>query len=134
VPGSPSCSAHVSPLASVVATHHESRSPGVTYFQHEGTGPAAIVEEIPERADNGTTSGARTPLDIIFSYRLLTPAFAGSELARWALKPIPAAWHQPKPPGLTCFMTDLVIDWTLEKGGASPLGRMPSQSLPGAEH
>jgi hypothetical protein len=88
-------SARASP-ASVIATHHESRSPGVAYFQRQGT----IVEEIPERAGNGT---AGTPLDVIFSYRLLTPAFAAGELARWALKPVRAAPRQPAPPRLICF-------------------------------
>jgi hypothetical protein len=39
----------------------------------------------------------------MFSYRLSTQAFAAAELARWALKPIPAARYQPKPPRLICF-------------------------------
>ena len=91
-------SARESP-ASVIATHHESRSPGVAYFQRQGT----IVEEIPERAGNGTAGAARSPLDVIFSYRLLTLAFAADELARWALKPVRAARRQPAPPRLICF-------------------------------
>jgi hypothetical protein len=91
-------SARESP-ASVIATHHESRSPGVVYFHRQGT----IVEEIPERAGNGTAGAARSALDVIFSYRLLTLAFAAEELARWALKPVRAARHQPAPPRLICF-------------------------------
>jgi hypothetical protein len=34
---------------------------------------------------------------------LLSPAFAATELARWAMKPIPAARYQPKSPRLICF-------------------------------
>jgi hypothetical protein len=41
-------SAHESP-AFMIATHHESRTPAVTYFQPWGT--SAIVQEIPERTD-----------------------------------------------------------------------------------
>jgi hypothetical protein len=93
-------SARKSP-AFVIATHHESRTPAVTYFQPQGT--SAVVEEIPERADERTAGPARSPLDVIFSYRLLTQALAAGELARWALKPIPAAPYQPKPPRLICF-------------------------------
>lgn len=47
--------------AFIIATHHESRIPAVTYFQVQGAN--AIVEEIPERA--GTT---QSPLDVMFSY------------------------------------------------------------------
>jgi hypothetical protein len=39
----------------------------------------------------------------MFSYRLSTQAFAAAELARWALKPVPAARYKPKPPRLICF-------------------------------
>jgi hypothetical protein len=39
----------------------------------------------------------------MFSYLLPTQAFAASELARWALKPVPATRHRPKPPRLICF-------------------------------
>jgi hypothetical protein len=87
--------------ASVIATHHESRTPAVTYFQPEGTG--AIVEEIPERVGNGIARTARSPLDVIFSYRLLTQSLAAAELARWALKPIRVIPYRPKPPRLICF-------------------------------
>jgi hypothetical protein len=87
--------------AFVIATHHESRTPAVTYFQPQGT--SAIVEEVPDRADHRNTGAARSPLDVIFSYRLLTRAFAVRELARWALKPIPTAKYQPIPPRLICF-------------------------------
>jgi hypothetical protein len=87
--------------ALVVATHHESRTPAVTYFQPRGT--TAIVEEVPDRADNGIAGAARSPLDVIFSYRLLTWDFAVNELARWGLKPIPAARYRPIPPRLICF-------------------------------
>ena len=89
-------SARQSP-ALMIATHHESRTPAVTYFQPQGTN--AIVQEIPERADDT----ARSPLDVMFSYRVSTQAFAAAELARWALKPVPAARYQPKPPRLICF-------------------------------
>jgi hypothetical protein len=87
--------------ALIIATHHESRTPAVTYFQPRGT--TAIVEEVPDRADNGIAGAARSPLDIIFSYRLLTRAFAVGELARWALKPVPPARYQPIPPRLIRF-------------------------------
>ena len=40
---------------------------------------------------------------MIFGYRLLTPALAAGELARWAMKPIPAARYQPKAPRLIGF-------------------------------
>jgi hypothetical protein len=40
---------------------------------------------------------------VIFSYRLLAPAVAAGELARWAIKPIPVGRYQPKPPRLICF-------------------------------
>jgi hypothetical protein len=92
--------AHRSP-ALVIATHHESRSPAINYFQPRGV--SAIVEEIPERVDNGTAGAIRSPLGVLFSYRLLTPAFAAGELARWAVKPIRVGRHQPKPPRLICF-------------------------------
>jgi hypothetical protein len=81
----------------MIATHHESRTPAVTYFQPQGT--TAIVQEVPERADDP----ARSPLDVMFSYRLSTQSFAAAELARWSLKPIPAPRYQPKPPRLICF-------------------------------
>jgi hypothetical protein len=87
--------------ALIIATHHESRTPAITYFQPQGA--SAIVEEIPERADDGTPGTPRSPLGVIFSYRLLTPAFAARELARWAMKPIHAARYQPKPPRLIRF-------------------------------
>ena len=87
--------------ARIIATHHESRTPAITYFQPRGA--SAMVEEIPERVDNGASASPRGPLSIIFSYRLLTPAFAAGELARWAVKPIPVARYQPKPPRLICF-------------------------------
>jgi hypothetical protein len=93
-------SAHESP-AFMIATHHESRTPAVTYFQPWGT--SAIVQEIPERTDGTDPGSPRSPLDVMFSYRLSTQAFAAAELARWALKPIPAARYQPKPPRLICF-------------------------------
>jgi hypothetical protein len=83
--------------ALIIATHHESRTPSVTYFQPQGTN--AVVEEIPERADNG----ARSPLDVLFSYRLLSQHRTAAELARWAMKPIPVARYQPRPPRLICF-------------------------------
>ena len=89
-------SARESP-AFMIATHHESRTPAVTYFQPRGT--SAIVQEIPERTDDT----ARSPLEVMFSYRLSTQAFAAAELARWALKPVAAARYQPKPPRLICF-------------------------------
>ena len=89
-------SARESP-AFMIATHHESRTPEVTYFQPRGT--SVIVQEIPERTDDT----ARSPLDVMFSYRLSTQAFAAAELARWALKPVTAARYQPKPPRLICF-------------------------------
>ena len=55
--------------------------------------------------DNGLQATPRSPLNVIFGYRLLTPAFAVSELARWAIKPIPVARYQPKPPRLICFFS-----------------------------
>jgi hypothetical protein len=87
--------------ALIIATHHESRTPAITYFQPQGA--SAIVEEIPERADTSAPGTARSPLGVIFSYRLLAPAAAAGELARWAVKPVPAARYQPKPPRLICF-------------------------------
>ncbi len=87
--------------ARIIATHHESRTSAITYFQPGGA--SAIVEEIPERVENGASASPRGPLGIIFSYRLLTPAFAAGELARWAMKPIPVARYQPKPPRLIRF-------------------------------
>lgn len=87
-------SARKSP-ALIIATHHESRAPAVTYFQPQGA--RVIVEEIP--------SSPTTPLDALFSYRLLTPALAAAELARWAVKPIAAARYQPRPPRLIGFFT-----------------------------
>lgn len=45
-------------------------------------GTSVIVQEIPERTDDT----ARSPLNVMFSYRLSTQAFAAAELARWALK------------------------------------------------
>ena len=89
-------SARQSP-AFMIATHHESRTPAVTYFQPQGT--SAIVQEVPDRADDQ----AADPLDVMFSYRLSTQSFAAAELARWSLKPIPASRYQPKPPRLICF-------------------------------
>jgi hypothetical protein len=87
--------------ALVIATHHESRTPAVTYFQPQGTN--AIVEEVPDRADHDIAGAGQSPLDVIFSYRLLTRAFAVRELARWALKPIPTARYEPVPPRLICL-------------------------------
>jgi hypothetical protein len=87
--------------ALIIATHHESRTPAITYFQPQGV--SAIVEEIPERVDNGMSGTPRNPLNVIFGYRLLTAAFAASELARWAMKPIPVTRYQPKAPRLICF-------------------------------
>jgi hypothetical protein len=87
--------------ARIIATHHESRTPAITYFQLRGG--SAIVEEIPERVENGASASHRTPLGVIFSYRLLTPTFAAGELARWAMKPIPVGRYQPRPPRLICF-------------------------------
>jgi hypothetical protein len=87
--------------ALIIATHHESRTPAVTYFQLRGT--TAVVEEVPDRADNGVVGATRSPLDVIFSYRLLTRAFAVGELTRWALKPVSLARYQPIPPRLICF-------------------------------
>jgi hypothetical protein len=89
--------------ALIIATHHESRTPAITYFQPQGVG--AFVEEIPERVDNGMPGPPRSPLNVIFGYRLLTPAFAARELARWAIKSIPVARYQPKPPRLICFFS-----------------------------
>lgn len=87
--------------AFMIATHHESRTPAVTYFQPWGT--SAIVEEVPERMADADQGPARSPLDVMFSYRLSTQAFAAGELARWALKPVPVARYQPKPPRLISF-------------------------------
>jgi hypothetical protein len=87
--------------ARIIATHHESRTPAITYFQLRGA--SAIVEEIPERVENGAPASPRSPLGVIFSYRLLTAAFAAGELARWAMKPIPVGRYQPRPPRLICF-------------------------------
>jgi hypothetical protein len=87
--------------ALVIATHHEPRTPAITYFQLAETG--AVVEEIPERAGDGGAGTVRSPLEVIFSYRLLSRDFAAAELARWALKPIPVARYQPKPPRLICL-------------------------------
>jgi hypothetical protein len=81
--------------ARIIATHHESRTPTITYFQLRGAG--AIVEEIPERVENGHRHRPESA-GVIFSYRLLTPAFAAGELARWAMKPIPVGRYQPRPP------------------------------------
>jgi hypothetical protein len=92
--------------ALVIATHHESRSPDVTYFQRPGTGPVVFVEEIPERAGDGASGAGRGPLEVIFSYRLLTPARTASELARWAVKPVRAGRYQPRPPRLIGFFGD----------------------------
>jgi hypothetical protein len=92
-------SARESP-AFMIATHHESRTPEVSYFQPWGT--SAIVQEISERTDAAPES-TRSPLDVMFSYRLSTQAFAARELARWAFKPVPATRYQPKPPRLICF-------------------------------
>ena len=89
--------------ALIIATHHESRTPAITYFQPRGV--SAIVEEIPERVDNGLPGTPRNPLNVIFGYRLLTPAFAARELARWAVKPIPVARYQPRAPRLICFFS-----------------------------
>jgi hypothetical protein len=89
--------------ALIIVTHHESRTPAITYFQPQGVG--AFVEEIPERVDNGMPGPPRSPLNVIFGYRLLTSAFAARELARWAIKPIPVARYQPKPPRLICFFS-----------------------------
>lgn len=95
-------SARQSP-ALIIATHHESRTPAINYFQPQGFG--AFVEEIPERVDNGLQGTPRSPLNVIFGYRLLTPVFAASELARWAIKPIQVGRYQPKPPRLICFFS-----------------------------
>jgi hypothetical protein len=87
--------------AFTIATHHEPRTPDVTYFQPSGT--SAIVQEIPERAGSPWPRSPRSPLDVIFSYRFSSQAFAARELARWALKPAPATRSRPKPPRLICF-------------------------------
>lgn len=87
--------------AFMIATHHESRTPAVTYFQLRESN--AVVQEIPERADNDAAGQPPTPLELTFSYRLSTQAFAAAELARWALKPVPAARYKPKPPRLISF-------------------------------
>jgi hypothetical protein len=89
--------------ALIIATHHESRTPAITYFQPQGV--SAIVEEIPERVDSGMSGALRSPLNVIFGYRLLTPGFAARELARWAMKPIPVARYQPRAPRLICFFS-----------------------------
>jgi hypothetical protein len=85
----------------IIATHHESRTPAITYFQSQRA--SAIIEEIPERVDGGSLGSSRSPLGVIFSYRLLTPDIAAGELARWAMKPIPVGRYQPKAPRLICF-------------------------------
>jgi hypothetical protein len=87
--------------AFTIATHHEPRTPDVTYFQPAGT--SAIVQEIPERAGSRWPRSPRSPLDVIFSYRFSNQAFAAKELARWALKPVQATRSRPKPPRLICF-------------------------------
>jgi hypothetical protein len=87
----------------IIATHHESRTPAISYFQPRGV--SAIVEEIPERVDTGMSGALRSPLNVIFGYRLLTPGFAARELARWAMKPIPAARYQPRAPRLIGFFS-----------------------------
>ena len=87
--------------AFMIATHHELRTPAVTYFQPWGT--SAIVQEIPERMADADQEPARSPLDVMFSYRLSTQAFTARELARWALKPVPVARYQPRPPRLISF-------------------------------
>jgi hypothetical protein len=87
--------------AFTIATHHEPRTPDVTYFQPSGT--SAIVQEIPERAGRHGPRSPRCPLDVIFSYRFSGQAFAARELAGWALKPVPAARSRPTPPRLICF-------------------------------
>jgi hypothetical protein len=89
--------------AVIIATHHESRTPAITYFQPQGV--SAIVEEIPERVDNGLPGTPRNPLNVIFGYRLLTSAFAARELARWAMKPIPVVRYQPRAPRLIGFFS-----------------------------
>jgi hypothetical protein len=108
VPGSYKPSAELGVLLSarrspglIIATHHESRIPAITYFQPREA--RAIVEEIPERADGGSPGASVSPLGVIFSYRLLTPAFATGELARWAMKPIPVLPYQPRAPRLIGF-------------------------------
>jgi hypothetical protein len=99
----------------IIATHHESRTPAITYFQPRGV--SAIVEEIPERVDAGMSGALRSPLNVIFGYRLLTPGFAARELARWAMKPIPVARYQPRAPRLIGFFSggdgDGVISYQL---------------------
>jgi hypothetical protein len=85
----------------MIATHHESRTPEVSYFQPWGT--SAIVQEIPERTAAAAPESARSPLDVMFSYRLSTQPFAARELTRWAFKPVPVGRYQPKPPRLICF-------------------------------
>ena len=47
--------------ALIIATHHESRTPAITYFQPQGV--SAIVEEIPERVDSGMPGTPRSPLN-----------------------------------------------------------------------
>jgi hypothetical protein len=89
--------------AFIIATHHEFRAPAVTYFQFSGSG--AIVQEIPERTDTRSDAAPRSPLDVMFSYRLSTQAFAAAELARWAQKPVAAARYEPKPPRLISFFS-----------------------------
>jgi hypothetical protein len=101
--------------ALIIATHHESRTPAITYFRPQGI--SAIVEEIPERVDTGMSGALRSPLNVIFGYRLLTPACAARELARWAMKPIPVARYQPKAPRLIGFFSrsegDEVVSYQL---------------------
>ena len=92
--------------ARIIATHHESRTPPITYFQPRGA--SAIVEEIPERVENGACRrhrpGAR--LGVIFSY---SPAYAWP-LPR-AVGPMGDEGHSyhpatsPKPPRLICFFS-----------------------------
>ncbi len=87
--------------AFTIVTHHEPRTPDVTYFQPSGT--SAIVQEIPERSGRHWPRSPGSPLDVIFSYRFSGQAFAAQELARWALKPVPTDRSRPKPPRLICF-------------------------------
>lgn len=44
--------------ARIIATHHESRTSAITYFQPQGT--SATVEEIPERVENGAPARRST--------------------------------------------------------------------------
>lgn len=95
--------------AFMIATRHESRSPAIAYFRLQGT--SAIVQEIPERMDGTCPGQPESPLDVMFSYRLSTPALAAAELARWALKPVP---DQPQPPCVISF-------FGRDEGGCSQL-------------